>query len=375
MWQHSLDVSHVRGRVAASVMQRQPLSPEWPPVLVLLQALPAAGECQLHSNWRLLPGGIPLQVGNRTSCWALKKIPQAAACQMMLCAAGSMHPQPSPAASSQPVAPSPSAMQVVTFINLLPPSPAQLHAGLVLGVLLRARPGPGSPQVLSRTDSHETQSLAAFPRSFKLAWSPVVDSVYSLALGRRKSWVVPIQLASAGALLLSADWADAKLQVGFMVGASHHVVMLCVVACWDPMQASGAAPIQPASVGVLSLPAGAANTDLQAWGLPPPNVGRGRSCALPRSPSTQDFAVAVRLPQGWRHAGHRSSPHAPWLVWCCHWVPDGADSHRPHHVLTLLYPEAVTESVEARHHVAGRQPAPNTVSITGCRLASEAPGT
>ena len=33
--------------------------------------------------------------------------------------------------------------------------------------------------------------------SFKLAWSPVVDSFYSLALGRRKSWVVPIQLASA----------------------------------------------------------------------------------------------------------------------------------------------------------------------------------
>ena len=37
--------------------------------------------------------------------------------------------------------------------------------------------------------------------------------MYSLALGRRKSWVVPIQLASATALLLSADWADARLQV------------------------------------------------------------------------------------------------------------------------------------------------------------------
>lgn len=45
-----------------------------------------------------------------------------------------------------------------------------------------------------------------------------MDSVYSLALGRRKSWVVPIQLCSATALLLSANWADARLQVGVGLG-------------------------------------------------------------------------------------------------------------------------------------------------------------
>jgi hypothetical protein len=33
-------------------------------------------------------------------------------------------------------------------------------------------------------------SLASYPYSFKLLWSPVVDSVYSAAFGRRKSWVV-----------------------------------------------------------------------------------------------------------------------------------------------------------------------------------------
>lgn len=33
-------------------------------------------------------------------------------------------------------------------------------------------------------------SLATYPYSFKLFWSPVVDSVYSTRLGRRKSWVV-----------------------------------------------------------------------------------------------------------------------------------------------------------------------------------------
>lgn len=33
-------------------------------------------------------------------------------------------------------------------------------------------------------------SLASYPYSFKLFWSPIVDSIYSLAFGRRKSWIV-----------------------------------------------------------------------------------------------------------------------------------------------------------------------------------------
>lgn len=58
-------------------------------------------------------------------------------------------------------------------------------------------------------------SLASYPYSFKLLWSPIVDSVYSLTFGRRKSWVVPIQLMSAGMFLAWASWADARLQVRF----------------------------------------------------------------------------------------------------------------------------------------------------------------
>ncbi|KAI8360288.1 acetyl-coenzyme A transporter 1-domain-containing protein [Mortierella sp. GBAus27b] len=37
-------------------------------------------------------------------------------------------------------------------------------------------------------------SLAHYPYSMKFLWSPIVDSVYSKELGRRKSWIVPIQL-------------------------------------------------------------------------------------------------------------------------------------------------------------------------------------
>ena len=49
-------------------------------------------------------------------------------------------------------------------------------------------------------------SVASYPYSFKLFWSPIVDSIYSLAFGRRKSWVVPIQLGSSIILLGSAKW-------------------------------------------------------------------------------------------------------------------------------------------------------------------------
>lgn len=39
-----------------------------------------------------------------------------------------------------------------------------------------------------------TFSLAAYPYSLKLLWSPIVDSVYSSRWGRRKTWIIPIQV-------------------------------------------------------------------------------------------------------------------------------------------------------------------------------------
>eukprot|EP01135_Chromosphaera_perkinsii_P002329 Nk52_evm115s221 gene=Nk52_evmTU115s221 len=36
-------------------------------------------------------------------------------------------------------------------------------------------------------------SVAGYPYSLKLLWSPIVDSVYSPTVGRRKTWIIPIQ--------------------------------------------------------------------------------------------------------------------------------------------------------------------------------------
>ena len=39
-------------------------------------------------------------------------------------------------------------------------------------------------------------SLASYPYSLKLLWSPIVDAVWSTRVGRRKSWILPIQFFS-----------------------------------------------------------------------------------------------------------------------------------------------------------------------------------
>nr|UJH94535.1 ST.15 [Starmerella bombicola] len=44
-------------------------------------------------------------------------------------------------------------------------------------------------------------SLASYPYSLKLLWSPIVDGIFFKKFGRRKSWIVPIQLFSALVLL------------------------------------------------------------------------------------------------------------------------------------------------------------------------------
>ncbi|TWU76976.1 hypothetical protein ED733_007356 [Metarhizium rileyi] len=44
-------------------------------------------------------------------------------------------------------------------------------------------------------------SLASYPYSLKLFWSPFVDAVWSPRIGRRKTWIVPIQFLSGFSML------------------------------------------------------------------------------------------------------------------------------------------------------------------------------
>lgn len=49
-------------------------------------------------------------------------------------------------------------------------------------------------------------SLASYPYSLKLLWSPIVDACWTPKLGRRKSWILPIQMLSGfGMIWLGAN--------------------------------------------------------------------------------------------------------------------------------------------------------------------------
>ncbi|SMQ56152.1 unnamed protein product [Zymoseptoria tritici ST99CH_1A5] len=51
-------------------------------------------------------------------------------------------------------------------------------------------------------------SLASYPYSLKLLWSPIVDAWWSAKVGRRKSWILPIQMLSGIGML----WLGASAQ-------------------------------------------------------------------------------------------------------------------------------------------------------------------
>lgn len=85
--------------------------------------------------------------------------------------------------------------------------------------------------------------LASYPYSLKLLWSPIVDSCYSASFGRRKSWIVPVQLATAAMLVACAgliqrlfDAADvnaltALFLVFVFLAATQVSVRLCACIC------------------------------------------------------------------------------------------------------------------------------------------------
>lgn len=53
-----------------------------------------------------------------------------------------------------------------------------------------------------------TFSLCTFPYSLKLLHAPVVDAIFSRRIGRRKSWIVPIQCLMGGFMI----WLGANVE-------------------------------------------------------------------------------------------------------------------------------------------------------------------
>ena len=55
-------------------------------------------------------------------------------------------------------------------------------------------------------------TLASYPYSLKLLWSPIVDAVWSSRIGRRKSWILPIQFCSGFGMLYMGSKAEQMMK-------------------------------------------------------------------------------------------------------------------------------------------------------------------
>ncbi|TFK57682.1 hypothetical protein OE88DRAFT_1619970 [Heliocybe sulcata] len=53
-------------------------------------------------------------------------------------------------------------------------------------------------------------SLASYPYSLKLLWSPIVDSIFLPSVGRRKSWIIPMQIV-IGSIMLYISFFSLEL--------------------------------------------------------------------------------------------------------------------------------------------------------------------
>ncbi|KAK5679256.1 hypothetical protein LTS10_008071 [Elasticomyces elasticus] len=61
-------------------------------------------------------------------------------------------------------------------------------------------------------------SLASYPYSLKLLWSPIVDAIWSPRVGRRKSWILPIQALSGIGMLWLGAHAEGMMESAGAIG-------------------------------------------------------------------------------------------------------------------------------------------------------------
>eukprot|EP00956_Cyclotella_meneghiniana_P006528 scaffold8623_cov69-Cyclotella_meneghiniana.AAC.3 len=63
-------------------------------------------------------------------------------------------------------------------------------------------------------------ALCSWPFSLKLLWAPIVDACYSQKFGRRKSWLVPIQLIAGLLMVGGSDYVEKELGLDSAIGGA-----------------------------------------------------------------------------------------------------------------------------------------------------------
>lgn len=80
-----------------------------------------------------------------------------------------------------------------------------------------------------------TFSLIHWPFSLKILWAPIVDALYIRRIGRRKSWIMPVQYLIGIILIILAynitDWFGlSEKNVFAPLGSSHSVKIYWITA-------------------------------------------------------------------------------------------------------------------------------------------------
>jgi PAT family acetyl-CoA transporter-like MFS transporter 1 len=105
--------------------------------------------------------------------------------------------------------------------------------GIPLGLCI------GSLPILLKKHMTYTQigffTLASYPFSLKFLWSPLVDSYYIPDWGRRKSWVVPLQLLSGGMMIYLSSFIDDMIKDENSISSLtfYFFVIVCIYATQD----------------------------------------------------------------------------------------------------------------------------------------------
>jgi PAT family acetyl-CoA transporter-like MFS transporter 1 len=121
---------------------------------------------------------------------------------------------------NEPPPPTPQTPGMVnTSFSNLPPTDKRNFLLLVLLYFLQGIPmglASGSVPFLLKSYLSYGQigifSLAAYPYSLKLLWSPIVDAVWSRRFGRRKSWITPIQTISGLSMIYLGGGIDEMMK-------------------------------------------------------------------------------------------------------------------------------------------------------------------
>ena len=69
-------------------------------------------------------------------------------------------------------------------------------------------------------------SIASYPFSFKVLWAPILDAVFVKRFGRRKSWLVPVQILTGVAMIVGSSWLPIALNSDDVAGLTAYFFSL-----------------------------------------------------------------------------------------------------------------------------------------------------